>query len=65
MEIIKNQTDRPDTIKVSRSTTGKYSWDIKVTFDRQIDNTGDISDVIKKVDTELKKWYIEGNNQQI
>ena len=49
-----------DSIKVSKSTTGKYSWDIKVYFKESFDmnpKSKDIIERIKQIHDKLKETF--------
>jgi hypothetical protein len=55
METIK--TDKQSSVEVSKTSTNKYSWSIKIYFDEQNTEYKEVLDRINTIDTELRLKY--------
>lgn len=54
MEEQRQVSEKQDSIKVSKSTTGKYSWDIKLYYDSSKVLGKDVIGHLKELDRQLQ-----------
>lgn len=62
MEENKTQPEKPDSVKVSKTSTGKYSFEIKLYFNREKEDYQDITNRMKDIETSLKTKFKEGKS---
>jgi len=60
-EDITIQNNKVDSIKVSRTTAGKYSWEIKCYYDPDHSNEGFIIEKIEAINTTLQAKFKDGD----
>jgi len=51
------QNDKQDSIEISRTTRGSYTWKIKRYYDKGKTKSNEVIDHIEKIDKELKKKF--------
>lgn len=62
MEEENKQSERPDSISVSRTSKGAYSWDIKRYFDASIDDHELVIKHMKRIEEKLKEVFRNDKN---
>jgi len=57
------QNEKLDSIKVSKTSAGKYSWEIKLYFDKDKEKTTPtlIIEELKKANEQMKAWLETGD----